>query len=190
MEQTGTPAPAQGGAPAARPATGMAIFTAGTIFPQFFVLFFVNIAFFMGAILPWHGTENLMTGLYTFPGAFIGFVALGGVFASLSSIYSQRLVIWPTLLTWIIADCFVVAKVLSIVRDNGEVLSKVFSSDFKEGLTELGGIVGPGFVFILLAAIFMLLFLVSSVFSGAKSQAKKKEAEKQARAAARTKGKK
>lgn len=184
-ERAGAPAGAPGAAVPGRPATGMAIFTAGTIFPQFFVLLFVNIAFFMGAVLPWNGTANLTTGLYTFPGAFIGFVSLGGVIASLSSIFSQRLVIWPTLLTWIIADCFVVAKILSIVRDNGETFSKMFSADFKEGLTEMGAIVGPGFVFILLAAVFMLLFLITSVFSGAKAQAKKKEAQKQARTSSR-----
>lgn len=178
--------PEMPGAPT-RPSNGIAVFTAGTVFPQFFVLLFLNIAFLFGAILPWGGEK--ITGLYGFPGAVVGFVSVGAVIASLSSIYSRRLVIWPTLLNWIIADCFVVAKLLSVLRENGETFGKVFSADFKEGLTELGTVIGPGFVFMLLGAVFMLVFLVVSVFSGAKAQSKKKEAQKQARAAQRKGGK-
>ena len=176
------------GAPAPPPmpqATGLAVFTAGQHFPQFFVLLFMNIAFLMGAILPWNGGETLTTGLYTYPGAIIGFLAIGSVLASLSSIFSRRLVIWPTLLCWLVADGFVVARLLSLFREQGEVVKKVFSADFKEGVTELGLLIGPGFVFIALAAVAMLVFLVVSVFSGARSQAKKKEAQKQARTTTR-----
>ena len=169
--------------PQSRPSGGIAVFTAGSTYPQFFVLLFLNIAFLFGAILPWGGEK--ITGLYSYPGAVVGFVSVGAVIASLSSIYSRRLVIWPTLLNWIIADCFVVAKLLSVLRENGEVVSKVFSADFKDGLTELNGIIGPGFVFMLLGAVFMLIFLIVSVFSGAKAQSKKKEAQKQARSAQR-----
>ncbi len=178
--------------PAAAPAprknaSGIAVFTAGQHFPQFFVLLFVNIAMLYGAFLPWYGGADAGTGMHTYAGAVIGFVSIGAVLASLSSIFSGRLVIWPTLLNWIIADCFVVSRLLSIVRDNGETIGKVFSPDFKEGLTELGNIVGVGFVFITVSAVFMLFFLVVSVFSGAKQQAKKKEAQKAARTTSRKK---
>lgn len=184
-------APAEGTSPQtqaapnapARPSNGIAVFTAGTVYPQFFVLLFLNIAFLFGAILPWGGEK--ITGLYGYPGAVVGFVSVGAVIASLSSIYSRRLVIWPTLLNWIIADCFVVAKLLGVIRENGDVFGKVFSADFKEGLTELGTVIGPGFVFMLFGAVFMLVFLVVSVFSGAKAQNKKKEAQKEAQKQAR-----
>jgi len=99
-------------------------------------------------------------------------------------------VIWPTLLCWLVADGFVVARLLSLFREQGDVVSKVFSGDFKEGLADLGMLIGPGFVFIALAAIAMLVFLVVSVFSGARSQAKKKEAQKQTRASSRKSSKK
>jgi len=184
----GAPEPQDPAAPA-RPnaAGGIGVFTSGGIYPQFTVLLFVNIAMLFGAILPWHGGPDATTGLFTYPGALVGFFAFAGAWASLSSIYSGRLVIWPTLLTWLIADCFLVAKILSIFRDEetSGVLGKVFSSDFKEGLTDLGNIVGVGFTFILVSAVFLLVFLVVSVFSGAKAQAKKKEAQKQARQAGR-----
>jgi len=188
-----TPARNAGGeapmAPAPPPPPSVAAaFFQGGIFAQFYVLFFINVAFFVGAILPWYGGPDARTGMFTLPGAILLYASIGSVLASLGSIYTRRVLIWPTLVTWLLADFFVLLRILGFLRENSAILSRVFSPDFKDGLHELGLHFGMGFAFILFTAVFFLLFMIVSVFIGAKQQAKKKEAQKQARAATRKGG--
>jgi hypothetical protein len=163
-----------------------AAFFQGGVFGQFYVLFFINLAFLLGAILPWHGGVPVF-GFFSLPGAVILYASIGSLLASIGSIYTRHLLFWPTLLTWLVADFFVVLKLLPFFRDHGDVVSRIFSAEFKAGLVDLGQFFGIGFAFVFFAAIFLLLFLFVSVFIGARTQAKKKEAQKQARAASRGK---
>jgi ribosomal protein L40E len=165
----------------------------GSVYGQSFVLFFTNLWILWGTFLPWTGGAGpgVPRGVETMSGFVIAFIAFGALCAAAASIWTNRLLFWPTLLNFFMSAFFVTFRILAVVRDSAKMdeLSR-HTSEFLsiEWPQHLGGIVnvfGPGHVVVGLGAIFVLLFLVKSVSTGAREAKAKKQAQQAARSARR-----
>ncbi len=77
----------------------------GQVHNQFYFFLWISLAFFVGAVLPWNGTFS--DGGYTI-WQFVMIIASAGAFwASMASIKSRRLTLWPILTLEIHAILFV-----------------------------------------------------------------------------------
>lgn len=166
----------------------------GSVYGQFFVLLFANLWILWGCFLPWLGNDfaGQTKGIYALPGAIVAFLAFGGVCASLYSICTKRLFFWPTLLAFFMAGFFCIVRFVGVSRANPDAFSGLFFDWFTQGWRDrwfgVYNLFGAGYYVVFSGSIFILVFMVKSVLSGAKEAKAKKQARQQARAASRRAG--
>ncbi|MBI1851469.1 MAG: hypothetical protein HYR85_14105 [Planctomycetes bacterium] len=162
----------------------------GSVYREFFTLLFVNLWILGGTFLPWYGAAGvgMPRGIETLSGFVVAFVAFGAVCASVSAIWSRHLVFWPTLTNFFTVAFFCAFRFKVVwMEPNAELdkhISNFLSADWSKHLNGILNAFGPGYVICAFGALFILIFLVMSIVSGAK-KAKEKKAAQDAAVAAR-----
>jgi hypothetical protein len=163
----------------------------GSVYREFFTLLFVNLWILWGTFLPWYGPAGvgMPRGVDTLSGFVVAFVAFLAVCTSLSAIWSRKLVFWPTLLNFFIVAFFCAFRFKQVWTEPNAVLddhlNHFASADWAKHLNGILSAFGPGYVICAFGALFILVFLVTSVMSGAKKAKAKKQAQEAATAARR-----